>query len=52
MLATNVGRVLGAASACPGIAHARIKGISDKITTAIKSSLASEDESPDGSRLV
>ena len=45
MLATNVGRVLGAASACPAIAHARIKGISDKITNAIKSSLASEDES-------
>ena len=45
MLATNVGRVLGAASACPAIAHARIKGISDKITNAIKSSPASEDES-------
>jgi ABC-type branched-subunit amino acid transport system substrate-binding protein len=43
-LASNVGHVLGAASACPSIDHARVKGISDKITNAIKSSLASEDD--------
>ena len=43
-LAGNVGRVLGAASACPSIANARIKGISEKITSAIKSSVASEDD--------
>ena len=44
-LASNVGRMLGAASACPAIAHARIKAISDKITNAIRSTLASEEES-------
>jgi len=44
-LAGNVGRMLGAASACPAIAHARIKAISDKITNAIRSTAASEEES-------
>jgi ABC-type branched-subunit amino acid transport system substrate-binding protein len=44
-LAGRVGRVLGAASACPSVARARIKGISDKITDVIKSSSPSEDES-------
>ncbi len=44
-LAGRVGRVLGAASACPNVARPRIKGISDKITDVIKSSSAGEDES-------
>lgn len=44
-LANRVGRVLGAASACPNVARPRIKGISDKITDVIKSSSAGEDES-------
>ena len=44
-LAGRVGRVLGAASACPNLARPRIKGVSDKITEVIKSSSVSEDES-------
>ena len=44
-LASNVGHVLGAASACPAVAHVRIKAISDKITTAIRSSSSNEDDS-------
>ena len=44
-VASRVGRALGAASACPGIARPRIKGILDKITTVITSSSRSEDES-------
>ena len=44
-LATRVGRVVGAASTCPGIAHARIEGISDKITNMVTSSSRSGDES-------
>ena len=43
-LAVRVGRVLGAASMCPAITRARIRGVSDKVTDAIKSSAASEDE--------
>jgi branched-chain amino acid transport system substrate-binding protein len=43
-LAGRVGRVLGAASACPGIARPRIKGIADKITDVIKTSAANEEE--------
>ncbi len=43
-LATRVGRVVGAASACPGVARARIEGISDKITNVITSSSRSGDE--------
>jgi ABC-type branched-subunit amino acid transport system substrate-binding protein len=44
-LAGRIGRVLGAATACPNVARPRIKGISDKITDVIKSSSVSEDES-------
>jgi branched-chain amino acid transport system substrate-binding protein len=44
-LALRVGKVLGAASACPNIARSRIKGISDKITDVIKSSSSSEEDS-------
>jgi hypothetical protein len=44
-IASRVGRALGAASACPGIAPPRVKGISDKLTAVITSSSRSEDES-------
>ncbi len=44
-LAGRVGRVLGAASACPNVTRQRIKSLSDKITEVIKSSSPSEDES-------
>lgn len=44
-LAVRVGKVLGAASACPSIARSRIKGISDKITDVIKSSSPTEEDS-------
>ncbi len=44
-LASQVGRVLGAASACPSIARPRINGIAGKITGIITSTATSEDES-------
>jgi len=44
-LAGRVGHVLGAASACPAINKARIKGISDRIVDVIKTSAANEEES-------
>ena len=44
-IASRVGRSLGAASVCPGIAPPRVKGISDKLTAVITSSSPSEDES-------
>jgi ABC-type branched-subunit amino acid transport system substrate-binding protein len=44
-IASRVGRALGAASACPGIAQPRVKGISGKLTAVITSSSRSEDES-------
>jgi branched-chain amino acid transport system substrate-binding protein len=44
-IASRVGRALGAASACPGIATPRVKGISDKVTAVITSSSRGEDES-------
>ncbi len=43
-LAIQVGRALGAASACPNIARPRIDGISGKIKSIIKSSAAGTDE--------
>jgi branched-chain amino acid transport system substrate-binding protein len=43
-LAGQVGRALGAASACPNVARSRIKVIADKIIEVIKSSAPSEDE--------
>jgi branched-chain amino acid transport system substrate-binding protein len=43
-LAGQVGRALGAASACPNIARTRIKAIADKIVEVIKSTAPSEDE--------
>ncbi len=44
-LASQVGHVLGAASACPSVARPRIKSVSDKITDVIKASSLGEDES-------
>ncbi len=44
-LVSRVGHLLGAASACPGVARPRIRSISDKITDVIKSSSVGEDES-------
>ncbi len=44
-LAVRVGKVLGAASACPNVARTRIKGITDKITDVIKSSSSTEEDS-------
>ncbi len=44
-LVSRVGHLLGAASACPNVARARIKSVSDTITAVIKSSSAGEDES-------
>ncbi len=44
-LASRVGHVLGAASACPSVARPRIKSVSDKITDVIKASSLGEDES-------
>ncbi len=43
-IAKQVGRVLGAASACPAIARPRIKAIADRIAEVIKSSAATDDE--------
>jgi ABC-type branched-subunit amino acid transport system substrate-binding protein len=43
-LASQVGRVLGAASACPNIARPRIKSIAGKISDIIKSSASNENE--------
>ena len=43
-LAVEVGRVLGAASACPSVARPRISAISSRITAIIKSSVADPDE--------
>jgi branched-chain amino acid transport system substrate-binding protein len=43
-LAVQVGRALGAASACPNVARSRIKVIADKIVDVVKSSSPSEDE--------
>ena len=44
-LASRVGHLLGAASACPNVMRLRIERISDKITDVIKSSAVGEDES-------
>ncbi len=44
-LASQVGRALGAASACPSVARARIKTIADRIVDVIKTSAAGDDES-------
>jgi ABC-type branched-subunit amino acid transport system substrate-binding protein len=44
-LASRIGHLLGAASACPNVARLRIKSISDTITAVIKSSAVGEDES-------
>jgi ABC-type branched-subunit amino acid transport system substrate-binding protein len=44
-LAVQVGRALGAASACPVIARPRIKAIADKIINVIKTSGAGDEES-------
>ena len=43
-LAVEVGRVLGAASACPNVARPRISAISSRVTAIIKSSAANMDE--------
>jgi branched-chain amino acid transport system substrate-binding protein len=43
-MVSRVGRLLGAASACPNVARPRIERISDKITDVIKSSAVGEDE--------
>lgn len=43
-LSGRVGRILGAASACPNIARARIKSVTEKITEFIKASTASNEE--------
>jgi branched-chain amino acid transport system substrate-binding protein len=42
-MAARLGRVLGAASACPNVARIRIKGISDKFADVVRSSSV-EDE--------
>lgn len=44
-MAARLGRVLGAASACPNVARPRIKGISDKFVDVVRSSSSSEDDS-------
>jgi branched-chain amino acid transport system substrate-binding protein len=44
-LAVEVGRVLGAASACPNVARPRIGVIASRVTAIIKSSTASSEES-------
>ncbi len=43
-LAVEVGRVLGAASACPNIARPRIGAIASRVTAIIKSSAANAEE--------
>jgi branched-chain amino acid transport system substrate-binding protein len=43
-MAARLGRVLGAASACPNVARPRIKGVSDKFGDVVRSSAAGEDE--------
>lgn len=43
-LASQVGRALGAASACPNIARPRIDAIAAKFSSVIKSSAANQDE--------
>ncbi len=43
-LAVEVGRVLGAASACPSIARPRIGAVTNRITAVIKSSVAGPDD--------
>ena len=43
-LASQVGRALGAASACPSVARPRIDAIAAKIDSVIKSSAANQDE--------
>lgn len=43
-LAVEVGRVLGAASACPSIARPRIGAITNRITAVIRASAAEGDE--------
>lgn len=43
-LASRVGRVLGAAAACPNVARQRVRGIEDKITDVIKTSAGNDDE--------
>ena len=44
-LASQAGRVLGAASACPSIARPRVKALADKIAEVIKNSASGQDES-------
>ncbi len=44
-MAARLGRVLGAASACPNVAKPRIKVVSDKFTDVIRSSASGDDES-------
>ena len=44
-LAARVGQVLGAASACPNVPRERIKKVADRLTDAIKSGPASQEES-------
>lgn len=43
-LVSRVGHLLGAASACQNVARPRIKNISDKITSVIKTSATGEEE--------
>ncbi|HZV21362.1 MAG TPA: hypothetical protein VE986_07435 [Hyphomicrobiales bacterium] len=43
-LANRIGRVLGAASACPAIAQARIKSVAEKVSAVIINSAPSEEE--------
>lgn len=44
-LASQAGRVLGAASACPSIVQPRVKALADKIAEVIKNSAPGQDES-------
>ncbi len=43
-LSGRVGRILGAASACPNIERARVKAVTEKITEFIKASTSSNEE--------
>jgi branched-chain amino acid transport system substrate-binding protein len=43
-LASRVGHVLGAASACPSVARERIQGVADKISDVIKGGASSQQE--------
>jgi branched-chain amino acid transport system substrate-binding protein len=44
-MAARLGRVLGAASACPNVARPRIKGITEKFADVVRSSSSGDDES-------